>query len=358
MRTRTVLFATGATIALTVGGSTAYAAVAGSPVDSSGVVHGCYTNQALNGSHVFVLQDAGTNCPKGTTAVSWNEQGPAGAAGPAGPAGPAGATGTTGPAGPAGPTGPVGGVGPQGPQGPAGTSSVDALNGTVCNVGSSAQGMIQVSYNSSNGVATLTCTPTTLYTLTVSIPAGSGNDAVVSNPAGIDCDPGATTSVCSAEFPTGYNVALTAQPDGFNHDALTSWGGDTPPACTGVIAHPGQQSGPIAPGSQDTCTITLTGNTSISANFAGQLVIDPVNLFAHVNLNGEDSDTGGGAITDTNFFVIPYGDAVEILAEGGNATFPGTGTACQSTAAVVTATTCSFTMIPGLAVEPQVIQPS
>ena len=31
---------------------------------SSGVVHGCYTNQALNGSHVFVLQDAGQAAPR------------------------------------------------------------------------------------------------------------------------------------------------------------------------------------------------------------------------------------------------------------------------------------------------------
>jgi len=43
------------------------------PVDSSGVIHGCYTNTALNGSHVFVLQDAGTNCPRGTTPISWNQ---------------------------------------------------------------------------------------------------------------------------------------------------------------------------------------------------------------------------------------------------------------------------------------------
>lgn len=46
-----------------------------SPVDSSGMVHGCWTNRAVNGSHVFVLQDVGTRCPKGTTAISWNEKG-------------------------------------------------------------------------------------------------------------------------------------------------------------------------------------------------------------------------------------------------------------------------------------------
>ena len=72
------------TAVLAGGGTAAYAAVAASPV-SSGVINGCYTNAAIHGTHVFVLQDAGTNCPKGTTPISWNEQGPAGPSGPAGP---------------------------------------------------------------------------------------------------------------------------------------------------------------------------------------------------------------------------------------------------------------------------------
>jgi hypothetical protein len=93
-------------VALLAGGTTAaVAAVAASPVDSSGVIHGCYTNAAINGSHALVLQDAGTNCPRGTTAISWAVQGPAG---PAGAAGPIGATGPVGPVGAAGPTGPAG----------------------------------------------------------------------------------------------------------------------------------------------------------------------------------------------------------------------------------------------------------
>ena len=75
LRPRTILIATGATLVLVAGSTTAYAAIAG-PVDGSGVIHGCYTNKALNGSHVVVLQDAGTTCPQGTTAISWNQQGP------------------------------------------------------------------------------------------------------------------------------------------------------------------------------------------------------------------------------------------------------------------------------------------
>lgn len=145
MRARTALLGIGGAIALTIGGSTAYAAIAGGPVDASGVVHGCYTNAEVNGSHALVLQDAGTTCPKGTTAVSWNEQGSAGATGPQGPAGP---TGTQGPAGPAGAAGATGATGEQGPAGPAGASSLDALIGTPCDVMGANPGTLQVTYTS------------------------------------------------------------------------------------------------------------------------------------------------------------------------------------------------------------------
>jgi hypothetical protein len=82
-----------AILVLGTGSTAAYATLAGGPVDSSGVIHGCWTNAAINGTHVFVLQDAGTTCPKGTTAISWNQQGQQGPSAPPGP----------GPAGPAGP---------------------------------------------------------------------------------------------------------------------------------------------------------------------------------------------------------------------------------------------------------------
>ncbi len=105
---------------LVAGGGTALAAAASSgPVDSSGVIYGCYTNGAINGTHAIVLQDAGSNCPKGTTSVSWNEHGPAGPAGATGPACPQGPAGETGAIGPAGPAGPQGAPGPEGPPGPA-----------------------------------------------------------------------------------------------------------------------------------------------------------------------------------------------------------------------------------------------
>ena len=112
-----------AAVTLTAGGAAVGATLASSPVDASGVIHGCYSNLDVNGSRAFFLQDAGKNCPSGTTAISWNQAGPQGPAGPTGavgPTGPAGATGVPGPAGPAGPAGATGAPGPVGPTGPAG----------------------------------------------------------------------------------------------------------------------------------------------------------------------------------------------------------------------------------------------
>ena len=139
MRRRTGLLAAGFATVLVAGGGTALAATSGGPV-SSGVVYGCYTNAEVNGSHALVLQDAGTTCPKGTTAVSWNQQGPAGAMGPAGPAGPAGPTGAIGPAGPAGATGSTGPAGPQGPIGLTGPAGAAGANGNTVLNGTGAPG--------------------------------------------------------------------------------------------------------------------------------------------------------------------------------------------------------------------------
>jgi hypothetical protein len=99
LTTKGMVIAGGVALVLLAGGTAAGAAIASGPVDGSGVIHGCWTNTAINGSHAFILQDAGTACPNGTTAISWNQTGPQGPAGPAratGPAGPAGAQGPPG----------------------------------------------------------------------------------------------------------------------------------------------------------------------------------------------------------------------------------------------------------------------
>jgi hypothetical protein len=99
--TRGALVTTGTAALLLVGGTAALAATAASPVNH-GTIYGCYTTNGTNGGHMLVLQDFGTSCPSGDTAIKWNKQGPPG------PAGPPGATGATGPQGPAGPAGPPG----------------------------------------------------------------------------------------------------------------------------------------------------------------------------------------------------------------------------------------------------------
>jgi hypothetical protein len=102
MNGRRITLTMAAALALVAGGTAAGAAIESGPVDSSGVVHGCYTTNAINGSHFFVLQDAGTRCPRRTTAIMWNQQGPQGpqgfpgAQGAAGPQGPAGTSGWSG----------------------------------------------------------------------------------------------------------------------------------------------------------------------------------------------------------------------------------------------------------------------
>jgi hypothetical protein len=114
MRIRMIAITGAGALTVLAGGTAAGAAIAAGPVDGSGVVHGCYTTNAIKGSHALVLQDSDTTCPNSTTAIQWNQQGPAGATGPAGAAGPAG---------PQGPIGLTGAVGPAGPQGPAGASA-------------------------------------------------------------------------------------------------------------------------------------------------------------------------------------------------------------------------------------------
>jgi hypothetical protein len=69
-------------------------------IGRGGVLHGCVSRDGN-----LRLVKAGTSCPKGQTAVTWNRTGPAGKTGPVGPTGPTGAAGPPGPA-----SGPAGGA--------------------------------------------------------------------------------------------------------------------------------------------------------------------------------------------------------------------------------------------------------
>ena len=141
---RRFLIGAAAIISLAVAGTFSSLALAGA---TTVTIHGC-RNNATRALYVE------SPCPRGYTAVTWNQagpagpvgktgatgpagpqgppgnqgnqgftgpQGPAGATGPAGPEGPKGATGLTGPPGATGPQGATGPAGPAGPQGPTGT---------------------------------------------------------------------------------------------------------------------------------------------------------------------------------------------------------------------------------------------
>ena len=78
-------------------------------------------------------------------------------------------------------------------------------------------------------------------TLTVS-KSGTGTGGVTSSPAGIDCG-----STCSASFPSGTSITLTAAADAGS--TFTGWSGG---GCSGT----------------GTCTLTLNSNTSVTAAFS------------------------------------------------------------------------------------------
>lgn len=108
-------------LAVTVGGSVAYATIPA----SNGTINGCYEKRT--GTLRVIDSDAGAKCTSFETPITWNQQGQKGPTGPAGPSGPPGADGGRGPTGPSGtdgtrgPTGATGAQGPTGAAGPAGT---------------------------------------------------------------------------------------------------------------------------------------------------------------------------------------------------------------------------------------------
>jgi hypothetical protein len=98
-------------------------------------------------------------------------------------------------------------------------------------------------------------------TLSVSL-VGGGGGTVTSSPTGINCGP--PGGACTATFPAGTTVSLTATPSAFGE--LRVWGG----ACTGTTP----------------CQFTLTKNLAITATFA-------------LRLDVTRSGTGSGEVTST-----------------------------------------------------------
>lgn len=226
-------------------GATGVAYATATVVATSGVIHACKND--TNGD-LRMTSDTGA-CRESESAVNWNAQGPQGDTGPAGPAGAQGATGPKGAAGDAGQQGPPGATGPQGPAGPAGADgavrSLDDLQGVACNESSVAKGTIEVSYASPSGVATLTCKPSTYYTLTLTVSGGYTFDNVY------------YTSYSCGFFQTCYDAHHSYT---FDAQVVTGTPGLNCPASPNGAAH--------------TCTYSLAAGThvTLSSKYAGSWV--------------------------------------------------------------------------------------
>jgi hypothetical protein len=310
--------------AVVVGGGIAWAAVP----DDSGVITGCYDSRYRTGNLRII--DADGRCLRSETRITWNQEGPAGAQGPAGPqgevgpAGPQGEPGAPGPEGPQGPAGPTGATGPQGPAG-AGVASFDDLEGTTCRVGAPQEGVLEISYGD-GGAVTLTCRPTVLQPLTVTL-AGSGSGTVTSTPAGIDCG-----TDCTESYEPGTVVQLHATPA--SQTFFTGWSG----ACTGTGG----------------CTVTMDDVRDVTATFTQGMTLQ----VEVVNVSGGSFDLSGtNQVTGPNGFtcdqtgrgrtvcsvVVPVGVPVTFTAEPDpDDPFVGWSGAC--TAATLQ---CTFTPQPG-----------
>jgi hypothetical protein len=211
---------------------------------------------------IRIVADA-TACSKYETAISWNVAGAKGDAGPQGlpgPAGPAGkdgvdgmngVDGAAGPAGPQGPKGDTGATGAQGPQGPkgdpgsdGGLASFDLVDGLPCNQGS---GSMRVSYGATNGGVSLTCQPSTFYTLTLKVSGGTtstvqppfgtpgGVPTTVYHPVTIDGSPSISCSaasdntlhVCLYRLPANTSISLSGAPSSWDGPAVFTLTADT-----------------------------------------------------------------------------------------------------------------------------------
>jgi phospholipase C len=140
------------------------------------------------------------------------------------------------------------------------------------------------------------------FTLTVSL---TGSGTVTSAPAGINCG-----TTCSATFPAGTSITLTASPAASN--TFSGWSG----ACSGTAK----------------CTVVLNADTNVGAAFSG-----PLSLAVSV------AGPGTGVITSTPAGIncgqtcsstFKAGTSVTLnAAPAANSTFAGWSGACSGTAA-------------------------
>lgn len=222
--------------------------------DASGVIHGC---RASRSGALSVIDSTTESCPKGTTALDWNQTGPQG---------PAGATGAP------------------GPQGPPGTiASLDALDGVPCNTADPADaGTTHVSYDDATHAVAITCPPnattttTSDPTATLSLTVESqASQFVGANPDGT-C-PAGTIQVSASTCERRYGGSVQLNPPGTLYSAAfgQSTSGSatyTPGTQVTVDASPSpgsvtHWSGACQTATDNMCILTVTGDTGLSVFF-------------------------------------------------------------------------------------------
>jgi hypothetical protein len=148
----------------------------------------------------------------------------------------------------------------------------------------------------------------------------NGNGTVTGG--GIACTSG-SSSGCSADEASGQDVTLTATPG--SGGEFTSWSG-----CTNS--------------SGATCTVTMTGDKSVTANFTGGGSTGPTTFPLSISVTGSGTVTGGGLNCGDGgtscSTTLTAGTNVTLSAEPGSGeTFQGWGGACSGSSR-----TCSLTM--------------
>ena len=192
--------------------------------------------------------------------------------------------------------------------------------GSITNTATATVGGGFFDSNTANNTATVTTPIGTARTLTVT-KSGTGTGTVVSAPAGVSC--GAT---CAGTFVDGETVVLTASP--LASGTFTGWGG----ACASA-------------GSAGTCTLTLSGNQTVTAAFAAAVVSTPANVYVY---SGSNQFAATGAAFGSSLVALvtdqngnPVNNATVTWskpASGASATIGATSTTNASGLATVTAT--------------------
>jgi PKD repeat protein/murein DD-endopeptidase MepM/ murein hydrolase activator NlpD len=151
--------------------------------------------------------------------------------------------------------------------------------------GCSGTGTCMITLNSDASVTANFEVQSPNYTLTIS-KTGIGSGTVTSSPAGINCG-----ADCSETYASSTNVTLTAIP--MSGSTFTGWSGG---GCSGT----------------GTCIVTMSTNTSVTANFSGEPPTDVIFMdgFETGNLSGWSSctvDGGDLSVTAAAKLVGNYG---------------------------------------------------